>query len=147
MYRKNKPSKGNVALEGLLKKTKQLLICIISSLCQSTTKMHFFSDQYELKTHCNHKISYLNFVSVLICWALCKQPSVLEGCMQEGVCMCVTRFENVFIWNFLSVILSKTFMNSGTIGNHAVDNGDVFVCTAFIYSSENFLGQRVASSY
>lgn len=29
-----------------------------------------------------------------------------------------------------------TFINSGTIGNHAVDNGDLFVFTAFIYSPE-----------
>lgn len=27
-------------------------------------------------------------------------------------------------------------MNSGTISNHAVNNGDLFVFTAFIYSSE-----------
>lgn len=30
----------------------------------------------------------------------------------------------------------ETFINSGTIGNHAVNNGDLFVFTVFIYSSE-----------
>lgn len=30
----------------------------------------------------------------------------------------------------------EAFMNSGTISNHAVNNGDLFVFTAFIYSSE-----------
>lgn len=29
-----------------------------------------------------------------------------------------------------------TFINSGTVGNHAGNNGDLFVFTAFIYSSE-----------
>lgn len=42
----------------------------------------------------------------------------------------------MFGGSLLSLGHKETFTNSGTIGNHAVNNGDLFVFTAFIYSTE-----------
>lgn len=75
---------------------------------------------------------------------------LIIGKMHERRCVyvCYKVFNNEMLdIFFFSLILCKTFMKSGAIGNHAVDDGDAFVCTAFIYSSEGFLGQQVASSY
>lgn len=92
----------------------------------------FFAHQDKLKTHCNHNISYLNSLSIrfLIIWALCKQPSLLEKMhVKKCVYVCyMFLIKNVFIWIFLSVLFSKTFMNSSTIGSRAAYNGGVFVC-------------------
>lgn len=60
--------------------------------------------------------------------------------MQESVCMCVTKFliKDAFLWRVLTVIRSHKNINSGSLGNRAVNNGDLFVCTAFIYSFESW---------
>lgn len=60
--------------------------------------------------------------------------------MQDSVCMCVTKFliKDMYVWRVLTVIRShKTFINSQTLGSHIVNNENLFVCTAFIYSSES----------
>lgn len=100
-----------------------------------------FSDLNKLNPRCAKFIVFtlysvqlfkqLGFMSVALV--------IKRKCMQKRVCMCVTKFliTDALVWRLLTVSRSHSniYIQSHS-RQHVLTNGDLFVFTAFIYSSE-----------